>query len=132
MHPWFNRKTHPTITELMSWQMVFSGASKTCAAVYIGLLFCWAVVSGAHKQTSWSSSSCLLMYSLVLLRSVGRFSLLLCQLHEKLLFKVDRPHTPRPVPTPPPPTSVPDLIIFVYNVLCSMDLSLISQLYLSF
>lgn len=126
MYSWFNRKTHPTITELMSWQTVFSGASKTCAAVYIGLLFCWVVVSGAHKQTSWSSSFCLLIYSLVLLRSVGRFSLLPCQLHEKLLFKVDRPHTS------PTPTSVPDLIIFVYNVLCCMDLSLISQLDLSF
>ena len=50
MHPWFNGKMHPTITELMSWQTVFSGASKTCAAVYIGLLSCWIVVSGAHKD----------------------------------------------------------------------------------
>lgn len=93
MHPWFNGKTHPTITELMSWQTVFLGASKTCAAVYVCLLSCWVVVSGAHKQTSWSSFSCLLIYLvLVLLRSVSRFCLLLCQLYEKLLFKVDRPH----------------------------------------
>lgn len=92
MHPWFNGKTRFAVTDLMSWQTVFSGAYKACAALCIGLLSCWVVVSGAHKQTSWSSFSCLLIYSLVLLRSVGRFCLLLCQLHEKLLFGVDRPH----------------------------------------
>ena len=91
-HPWFNRKMHPTVTEPMSWQTVFSGAAKTRAAVCVCLFSCWVVVSGAHKQTSWSSFSHLLIYSLVLLRSVGRFCLFLCQLHEKLFFKADRPH----------------------------------------
>lgn len=90
--PWSNGKMHPTITALMSWRTVCSGASQICAAVYVGLLSCCTVVAGAHKQTSWFSFSCLLIYSLVLLRSVCRFCLLLWQLHGKLLFKADRPH----------------------------------------
>lgn len=90
--PWSNGEMNPTITALMSWQTVCSGASQICAAVYFGLLFCLAVVAGAHKQTSRSSFFCLLICSLVLLRSVCRFCLLLCQLYEKLLLKVDGPH----------------------------------------
>lgn len=73
---------------LQNWYLhrVFSEVLCMC------LLSCWVVVADTCKQTSWYLISCLLLDSLVLLSSVDRFCLLLCQLCEKLLFKVDRPH----------------------------------------
>lgn len=55
--------------------------------VYIGLLSYWVVVA-LNRLHSFLS----LLDSLVLLNSVGKFCLLLCQLCRKLLFKVDGPH----------------------------------------